>query len=638
MTGDQANTAPSTTAASTTAELTTAPLTTAPLTGEQRSAWQSALALWGVRMHDAVSQPDAHERSFAWFSFPPTVHVDPAQAVRVGVAGEWETIFAHELGHHVLSPSTRITSLKLTHQMGRALTASSPDAIQNISERASWLSNVWSDMLINVRVAELQRRRNPVPEPGMVRIWRILTNTATPDPGWWVVTRAYEELWSLPPGTLAAPEPPEGMERTATKHLEDKSEYANLLKEFTGLIATNPRIDAGLLADTVRTFGADPIRGALRFGMILAPYLLAQEVPLDRASSSKRDVTTAGVPCGGEIDAPPATAEELGQVLRDDRLRERPRHPLDASAPESNDTDQAPAPDTAASGNTGGQGYGLSETRALYSSSDHAAVLQAWYLAEASRWVRPYRQPAVGSQTTGMIPGPLDVWSIDDELTKLDWPATLAIAPEPIPGVTTRLRTSFEDETPRSTQPVTLDLYIDSSGSMPSPDGPSPAVLAGAILLLSVLRGGGRVRVTSFASAGDVAGYEHFGRDRTAALSILTTFFGSGTVFPLDLLGTRYSSNARAQQGHAHLVVLSDDGLQSMFGEGQEQFSSVARQARSQLDSATLIVLDPRQSMATVAATNGYSIDYLDSMDDAPAVCARLAIELASFGRGVHHG
>ena len=128
-----------------------------PLSPAALEGWRSAQDLWGVHMHEARFATEAGVPSFAWFNFPPTVTVDPVLAARSGVDGEWPTIFAHELGHHVLSPSTRLDQFKIEQQMARALTATSVGAVSQIAGKCAYLSNVWSDMLINVRVAEMQR-------------------------------------------------------------------------------------------------------------------------------------------------------------------------------------------------------------------------------------------------------------------------------------------------------------------------------------------------------------------------------------------------------------------------------------------------------------------------------------------------
>jgi hypothetical protein len=110
----------------------------------------------------------------------------------------------------------------------------------------------------------------------------------------------------------------------------------------------------------------------------------------------------------------------------------------------------------------------------------------------------------------------------------------------------------------------------------------------------------------------------------------LTTFFCGGTTFPLDLLASRYPPADRGRAGERrHLVVLSDDGLASLFGRGQEQYAGVAAAVRRVVDTATLLVQDRSRSMAKPAAEAGYDVDYLDDMASAPGVCAALAARIA---------
>lgn len=283
------------------------------LTPGQRAAWGSAQALWGVELHDPELTPNAKAPSFAWFTFPPQVSFDLPLADRLGVGGFLESIFAHEIGHHALSPSTRLTSLKIQHQIARALAATDATRIPNVQDEVHRLANLWSDMLINVRVAEAQRRRDgPAVLPEMVRMWTVLGGNGSGDTLWWVVLRAYEALWGLAAASLCPAEPPaapvvateekrrrreadstaryrrtvlENMRATKPKQKVAERERdflaqdaaAEVQREFDALALTNPRLDAGLLAETVRTFGDDPVRGALRFGMLLAPYLVGQE-------------------------------------------------------------------------------------------------------------------------------------------------------------------------------------------------------------------------------------------------------------------------------------------------------------------------------------------------------------------------
>jgi hypothetical protein len=608
-------------------------------------AWRAALQLWGVQLHLPNMVRDSATGTFAWFSFPPSISIDVDELARHGAQHHLVSVFAHEIGHHVLSPSTRIVSFKLLQQMARAIVASDPRRTIPVTTTAQKLSNLWSDMLINDRVVRMQRRRHPGTEPDMIALWRTL---AAGDPVsnafWWVLMRAYELLWSLPSNTLCPNDPPvvpEAVrdEARARQHIDPATLDVSMVREDLQekerahraaalrvqalqdelLLSqpVQPVADAEYVANAIRTFGADPVGGALTFGMVLVPYLV-----LDSIISGATEVSGGGC---AEVGGSPATAVELAEVLADPRLNETPVHPATAAVGVPL---QDPAP---------GQQYGVAQTLALFAGSDPNAVMLAWYEAQARPWVSPLRQRGRGIATAG-IPGPLETWELDDEVADIDWPATLATNPVVVPGVTTRRRTHLPDDPALTTEAVTLDLYIDSSASMPNPQRGSPAVLAGMILILSVLKGGGRVRVTSWSGPGQVAGDSAFTRDRLEIMRQLTTFFCGGTSFPLDLLADRYPPGERDRDELRHLVVLSDDGLASLFGAGQEEYAGVAAAVRRRLDTATLLVQDRSRSVAGPAAEAGYAVDYLDTMSDAPAVCTRLAAHIAGYRREVLHG
>lgn len=610
------------------------------LTDDARSAWERALALWRVRLDDPAVRPGAAKAQGApaWFSFPPSVTVDPRYLAERGLADEVWSMFAHEIGHHVLAPSTRIDSLKIDHQMARAIAVASPRA--NPGDGARRLSNLWCDLLVNTRLAQLQRAEpgrsgTATRDLGIVRLGLALypASEGSVDRLWWVYCRAYELLWQIPAGTLCALEPPARPVRTFTettfvplseipeKHREKerllreaRAESERVAAELAGATATNPDVDASLIADAVRSFSTDPVSGAALFGVIAAPYL-AEEALAGGGRS--------GGGCG--IDDAPATADELGRILADQRLRgDLPPHPGTVLAPDGEGDPDAPLDDTA---KKDGQRLTIAHTLALYSESGEDAVLSAWYRNEAAAWVRPYTRPAP-STPTGGIPGPVELWEVGDALADLDWPLTLRSGTV-IPGVTTRRRSELDDEPITRETSIELDLYIDSSGSMTHPRNGSPAVLAGTILALSILRGGGRVRVTSFSGTGEVAGMPRFGRDPAEIIAAISLFFGRSTSFPLDLYAARYAGLPPAgDDAQRHVVVLSDDGLVSMFGVGNEPFEGVARAVREVLTTGTLVLMDRRHQVAQLAERDGYDVVYLQTMADAPAACAALAVTL----------
>lgn len=616
-----------------------------PLTPGAREAWERALALWRVHVNDPEMRPGAAavQGAPAWFAFPPSVTVDPAFLHERGLDDELWSMFAHEIGHHVLAPSTRIDSLKIRHQIAKAVTPGIGGRPSD--ETIGRLANMWCDLLVNTRLAQLQRAEPGASGPldtGIVRLGRALypAGPGSTDRIWWLYCRAYELLWQLPTQTLcpldppAPPNPRAGLvtlaplDRVKEEYREKErrlqaaqQERARIAAELADATSAAPHIDAALLADAVRTFLTDPVSGAALFGVIIAPYVREQ---------SESDDPRAGIEGGAGVcaasDEPP-TGEELGRMLADQRLRDDlPRHPAlpdDPGAATDDGTEAAPAKPAS----TAGQRLTLAQTLRLYADTDANAVLAAWYRTEAAPWVRPYTRPAP-ARPDGGIPGPVEQWALGDDLAELDWPLTMRSGTV-IPGVTTRRRSELDDEPVSAERSLDLDLYIDSSGSMANPRAGSPAVLAGTILALSVLRGGGRMRVTSFSGTGEVAGMERFSRSPEEIIAALCLFFGRSTSFPLDLYRRRYRGlPALTDEEQRHVVVLSDDGLVSMFGVGNEPFEGVAAEVRSTVTTGTLVLMDARRRVADLAAENGYDVVYLDTMADAPRACADLAERL----------
>ncbi|MEI7055798.1 hypothetical protein WBG06_08280 [Nocardioides sp. CCNWLW239] len=613
----------------------------------EREAWEEALDLWGVDLHDPVVHTRSDQGSFAWFGFPPEVNIDPGELARHGGEGHLTSVFAHEIGHHVLAPSTRVDSLKIRQQMARVIDLYDRHHRLDLAAASGFCANLWSDMIINDRVMQLQRARIGSDEtPDMVLLTRALAApTLTKGPRgaednelWWVVQRAYELLWRLPEGDLAWPEPPtrwkteytrqlsnarrrvkEGRRLTspaARRHEEAQRKREVVELEYDPRASLDPAHDATTVADVVRTLAADPVSGAVPWAMVMAPYLL---------------LGFTGSGCHEDSPGAP-TAAELADAIGDPRLQTPLVHPEDAGVTLADGTGVA-----AADGS--GQALGLARTLDLLAGADPDAVMAAWYEAEARPHVAPLVQRGLAPAGPA-IPGPLDEWELGHDLADLDWPATLTTGAAFVPGVSTRRRTFIPDEPEPDHEPVLLDLYLDSSGSMTQPQRGSAAIIAGTILSLSVLRGGGRVRVTSWSSAGQVAGESVYTRDRVEIMRQLTTFFGGGTTFPLDLLRARYPGSRRPTDGQRHLVVLSDAGLDTFLGRGQEEYADVAAAVRRVIDTGSLMIIGRWRGQARDQAERlGYEIAEIPDVAQAPAACAALAARIASYApEGAHRG
>jgi hypothetical protein len=160
----------------------------------------------------------------------------------------------------------------------------------------------------------------------------------------------------------------------------------------------------------------------------------------------------------------------------------------------------------------------------------------------------------------------LETWEIGDPLDEIDWLQSLIHAPQPIPGVTT-LRRVYGEEASHDphVEPVDLDIYVDSSGSMPNPTQRiSYLTLAGAIIALSALKAGSRVQATLWSGKKQFMSTNGFSTSKNDILGILTGFYGGGTAFPIHKLRDTYA-NRKATDRAVHILIISDDGISTMF-------------------------------------------------------------------------
>jgi hypothetical protein len=141
---------------------------------------------------------------------------------------------------------------------------------------------------------------------------------------------------------------------------------------------------------------------------------------------------------------------------------------------------------------------------------------------------------------------------------------------------------------------VDLDIYVDSSGSMPDPAiSVSYPALAGAIIALSALRVGARVQCVLWSGKRDVLKTDGFVRDPHAILAVLTGHFGGGTQFPLPTLRETYARRPSSARP-VHVLIISDDGVTTLYDkdeQGQEGYA-VAGEALARAGGGGTMVLN----------------------------------------------
>ncbi|ALG12424.1 hypothetical protein [Kibdelosporangium phytohabitans] len=491
-----------------------------------REKWPEALRAWGrfTKVHDpdyCVSTSDAKAAgltgSFAMFRLNDrTVVLDMQSVAELGLGDMPVEVMAHEIGHHVLCPADLADNARLLSRVRRG--------VPGFEQAAPLVANLYADMLINDR---LQRSRGL----RMAELYERIT-APRPTPLWTFYMRAYEILWSLESGTLTRGE--------VTEELEGHAQ---------------------LCARLVRVYATDWLRGAGGFAALCFHYLATGPDGTDALSGIRRRVCVGVV--GDDTHIPGLTAADDEAVV----------HPaldpqVNEFAPQDAPADEPHAPATSTGQFREPFEYGQLLRQLGLNISDETAAARYYRERAAPHLVRfPMRTKPLSAEP---LPEGHSAWDIGEPLEAVDWLATATRSPVVIPGVTTvQAVLGTTEGTEKSRQPVDLDLYVDSSGSMPDPRRRvSYLTLAGAILALSALRVGARVQVTLWSGAKQFLVTDGFVRDDDAIMNVLTGYFGGGTAFPLHMLRRTYLEQERTQP--THIVVISDTGVDTMVRQDDE--------------------------------------------------------------------
>ena len=468
-----------------------------------------------------------------------SVVVSLPEVVACGVEQFAVEVLAHEIGHHVLAPATLTDHGRMIARMRWAL--------PTVEHHAPTVSNLYTDILINDR---LQRSAG-------LRLADVYRKLGTREGGggavWALYTRIYEILWSLPRGTLGG------------GPTDDRLEG-----------------DAWLGTRLVRSYARDWLDGSGRFAALLLPHLLEDQksAKLIEKLLDTRDAGAGGDPAG-------LVDEDAGE-------REGAVHPAQDPALSGIDDDDgehkgAQPSEVASPGGARGQArepfqFGELLRASGVTISDHDAAVK-YYRERAAPYLVPFptrRFP----QSTDPLPEGLEPWAVGDALDAADWLQSVLQSPHIVPGMTTvqRVWGTAEGGEPARV-PLDLDLYVDSSGSMPNPQQlTSYPALAGAILCLSALRAGARVQATLWSGKNQCTTTRGFVRDSANVLNVLTGYFGGGTQFPIHVLRETYATRAAGART-VHILVISDDGVSTMF-DNDERGGSGWDIARMALDRA----------------------------------------------------
>lgn len=553
--------------------------------------WPEAVALWSrfTRLRDpllcrtsAEARAAGLDGSFAMIRLTDQlVVIDLEQVVALGLADLPLEIMGHEIGHHILCPATLTDHGRMVARMRWAL--------PGVEQTAPMVANLYADLHINDRLQRSSGRR-------LDEVYRRLHADDGGAGGdlWRLYQRIYEILWALPSGHLV-PGP-----------LPDRIEG-----------------DARLGARLVRAYRTDWLDGAGGFAALCLPYLTTDE-DARRILQRWGDTLAAA---GGQVPD--------GLTGMDAGDQRRPLHPVHDPRVTDGATPAPPTPaaSTAPGGSTGQLRepfeYGALLRALGLDLSDHDVAVR--YYREAARQhlipfpTRTVRRPGE------LLPEGHTAWTTGEPLADVDWLGSILRSPRVVPGVTTVKRVlGPDDQSPPRPEPLDLDLYVDSSGSISNPQVQlSFLALAGAIIALSCRRAGGRVQATLWSGARQFETTTGFTTDTDQILRVITGYIGGSTAFPIHILRDTYAERTE-QDRPVHVLVISDDGVTTMFDQDERggDGAAIARDALVRARGGGTMVLnlwrwpDPALDPATAM---GWEVERVTGWDELLGFARRFA-------------
>ncbi|MEI6208893.1 MAG: hypothetical protein WCP20_19105 [Desulfuromonadales bacterium] len=455
------------------------------------------------------------------------VVINLQEVMELGISGFAHEVLAHEIGHHVLAPATLTEHTRMIARMRRAL--------PTVEQQAPMVANLYTDLLINNRLQRSGGLR-------LAELYRALKGDRATGSVWTIYMRIYELLWSQQKGSL-------------------------------GGGATDDRMegDAVLGARLLRSYAGDWLDGSGRFACLLLPYLMEDEKTKDLLNLwlDTRNAAAGGEPSGLTGEDP----EEQGGAIHPAEDPELNGEELDEDDEGQGGNSVRPIETKDNSSRSRGQcrepfQYGEILRAAGLDLTDHEIAIR--YYRERAR---PHLIPFPSRRTPESrdpLPEGLESWDIGHPLDAVDWLQSVLQSPHVVPGMTTvqRVWGTAEGHQPRK-EPLDLDLYVDSSGSMANPQfNVSYPALAGAIVCLSALRAGARVQATLWSGSHEHICTAGFVRNEHDILAVLTGYFGGGTAFPIHILRDTYAPRGMDTRP-AHIMVISDDGVSTMFDKDE---------------------------------------------------------------------
>ncbi|MCE9668808.1 M48 family metalloprotease [Myxococcus stipitatus] len=532
--------------------------------------WREALALWDVQVRLGPPEPHVPFHPDEGHANEPLAYIDLvkrqvyvhfALLAEMGAEDSLMAVLAHEIGHHARFPHTLGWDAELRVMEQRLV----PGLKQS-------LTNLFYDLQVN----EVVGRTNA---EDLCRVYRGFQRTAksASSPLFHFYLAIYEELWGLAPGDLVP-----------------KAALAPMERAYPGT-----RAEARMFA---QTFYALP-NPRLQFLYFCGAFIRYIERP---------DELTYFLPLGGDVSMP--DADDLDSALQsgglwDDALEEararewldeatrgKPQEPLEAI---DRITHHLP-------------GHEKGQLR--------RALVLRHYRRLVDRHLLPL--PTAPSKPEPYLRTTPEAWEYGDDPSAIDW--TLTVLAQGHLAAVSPLRRELEADAPPPSElgVPAVELYLDTSGSMPDPEHQlNSMTLAAQVLAASALRKKATVRGIVYSSGKPFVSPWMYDEER--ARDFLLHYIGGGTDYPFDLL-----AELSRERPDALRVIISDSDFLANVSEPAHLRLLVEATRRSRLVVALLALPDERfarQVLQPVLKERGFRLVVVKWMSDFGPAAAELA-------------
>ncbi|QDE65789.1 hypothetical protein BHS09_01500 [Myxococcus xanthus] len=475
------------------------------------TGWRDALALWDVRVQLSPPEPHVGFHPDDSHAQEPLAYIDLAKRQvfvnfklleAMEATGSLTAVLAHEIGHHARFPHTLGWDAELRVQEQRLV----PGLKQS-------LTNLFYDLQVNEVVGRTHAEALCAVYRGFQRV-----QGGEMSPLFFFYLAIYEELWGLPPGNLVPAAQLDPMEQ-----------------RYPGV-----RAEARMFA---QTFYALP-NGKLQFLYFCATFIRYIEKPADLEFS---------LPLGGDVSVPDVDdldAAIHGSSRWDDALDEAEERgwlePLSTRAKEKDELDTIHRVTEHLPGKQGGK-----LRRALVAKHYRRLVDQ-----------HILKLPTTPSQPEPYLRTTPQAWEYGDDPSSIDW--TLTVLSQGHLAAVSPLRRELEADLPPPSElgVPSVEIYLDTSASMPNPELSLNAMtLAAQVLSASALRKKATVRGIVYSHGNPQVSPWMY--DEEKARDFLLSYIGGGTQFPFDVMDTL----SRERPDALRIIISDSDFLANVTAE-----------------------------------------------------------------------